>query len=217
MMLGNTGRMVRWLPYALAGVLVLPPNVSAQTPTITPPGLSAQPATVQSLKVIPLTRNQDMNDLERKVMAPLVVQVVDHNDQPVEGADVIFRFPLDGPSATFANQKDARTFRTNVDGQAAATGWMANSKVGTFQVQVTASRGNELGSAIVSMTNVTRIAGAGPGRSKSRWSSKWTKIGIAVGAAAVTVAIVLATRNSGPKSPIVVTGTPGSPTIGGPQ
>ena len=76
----------------------------------------------------------------------------------------MFRFPLDGPSATFADQKNAQTFRTNADGQAAAIGWTANGKVGTFQVQVTASRGNELGSATISMTNVTRIIGAAKGQ-----------------------------------------------------
>lgn len=217
MMLGNAGRMVRWLPYVLTGLLVLPSNVSAQAPA-TPQGAPLAPAaTVQSLRVIILTSNQQMNDLERKVMAPLVVQVVDQGDQPVEGADVTFRFPLDGPSASFANQKNAQTFRTNADGQAAATGWMANGKVGTFQVQVTASRGNELGSATASMTNVTRITDAGKAHGKSRWSSKWTKIGIAAGAAAVAVAIILVTRGSGSKAPIVITGTPGSPTIGGPQ
>jgi hypothetical protein len=210
MMLGNTGRTWRWLPSILAGLLVLPPNVSAQQPATTTPGTAAtQPATVQSLKVILLSANQEMNDLERKVMAPLVVQV--------DGADVVFRFPLDGPSASFTTQKTAETFRTNADGQAAATGWMANGKVGSFQVQVTASRGNELGSATVSMTNVTRITDAARGRAKSGWSSKWTKIGIAVGAAAVVAAIVLATRSSGSKAPTVVTATPGSPTIGGPQ
>ena len=89
--------MQRWLPRALAGLLALPPSAarkhplpadhSAQTAPV------AQPATVQSLKVIPLAGNQEMNDLERKVMAPLVVQVVDQNDQPVEGADVSIPFP----------------------------------------------------------------------------------------------------------------------------
>ena len=173
---------------------------------------------MQSLKVILLSGNQGMNDLERKVMVPLVVQVVDQNDQPVDGAEVVFRFPLDGPSASFADQKNAQTFRTNADGQAAATGWTANGKVGTFQVQVTASRGNELGSATISMTNVTRIVGAARAREKHWWSSKWTKIGIAVGAAGIIVAVILVTRGSGSKTaPTVITATPGSPTIGGPQ
>ena len=217
-MLGNTRQIKRWLPYVLAGLLVLPLNVSAQAPASPQAAPVPQPATVQSLKVISLSGNQGMNDLERKIMVPLVVQVVDQSDLPVDGAEVVFRFPLDGPGASFANQKNAQTFRTNADGQAAATGWTANGRVGTFQVQVTASRGNELGSATISMTNVTRIVGAARTREKHWWSSKWAKIGIAAGAAGViAVAVILATRGSGSKSPTVITATPGSPTIEAPQ
>jgi hypothetical protein len=217
-MLGKTRPIKRWLPYVLTGLLVLPLNVSAQEPTPAPQGApAAQPDTVRSLKVIPLSGNQGMNDLERKVMVPLVVQIVDRNDQPVDGADVVFRFPLNGPGASFAGEKSSQTFRTNADGQAAAIGWTANDKVGTFQVQVTASRGNELGSATISMTNVTRIVGTARSSEKHWWSSKWAKIGLAAGAAGIIVAVILATRGSGSKAPVVITATPGSPTIGGPQ
>jgi hypothetical protein len=215
-MLGNKRPATHWLPYVLVWLMALPPNASAQAPASAEQGTPAPPAaTVQSLKVIALTSNQSMNDLERKVMAPLVVQIVDQNDQPVEGADVIFRFPLDGPSASFAGQKGAQTFRSNADGQAAAIGWTANGKVGAFQIQVTASRGNEQGSATISMTNVTRIADASKQPRKHWWSSKWAKIGIIAGAAGIIVAIVLATTGS--SGPRVVVATPGSPTIGGPQ
>ena len=220
-MSGNTRRIKRWLPYVLAGLLALPPSVGAQGPSSTPQGAPVtQPSTVQSLKLILLSGNHGMNDLERKTMVPLVVQVVDKDDEPVDGADVVFRFPLDGPSASFASQKNAELFRTNADGQAAASGWMANGKVGTFQVQVTASRGNELGSATISMTNVTRIIGTANTGEKHWWSSKWTKIGIAAGVAGIIVAVILVTRGSGSKTaaaPTVITATPGSPTIGGPQ
>jgi hypothetical protein len=166
------------------------------------------------LKVTALAGNQEMNDLEGGVMAPLVVQVLDQNDLPVEGADVVFRFPLAGPSASFPDQKNAQTFRTNVDGQAAATGWTANRQVGTFEIQVTASRGNELGSTVISMTNVTRITEQRKTRQKGWWSSRKAKIILIAGAAAVITVIVLATRSSGPR---VITATPGSPTIGAPQ
>jgi hypothetical protein len=212
----NWGQIQRCLPYVLAGLLVIPPNLCAQVAAPIPQGPPAiQPATVQSLRIILLSGNQGMNDLERKVMVPLVVQVVDQSDLPVDGANVVFRFPLDGPGASFANGKNAETFRTNADGQVAATGWVANGKAGTFQVQVTASHGNELGSATISMTNVTRIIDAAKRNRKSWWSSKWAKIGIAAGVAGIVVAVVLATRGS--ISPRVITATPGSPTIGAPQ
>lgn len=207
----NHGRRThRWLPQILVVLLAAPPGLCAQAPA------APQPATINSLKVVALAGNQEMNDLERKVMAPLVVQVLDQNDQPVEGADVVFRFPLTGPSASFPDQKNAETFRTNADGQAAAIGWMANNQVGTFKLQVTATRGNEQGSATILMTNVTRVTEADKTRQKKWWSTRWGKIAIVAGAAGVAVAVILATRG-GSSSPKVVTGIPGSPTIGGPQ
>jgi hypothetical protein len=160
-----------------------------------------------------------MNDLARGIMAPLVVQVLDQNARPIEGVDVTFRFPESGPGATFPNQQTSQTFRTNTDGQVAASGWVANSTVGTFQVRVSAIRGTETGEATISMSNVARVV-EGKTKSKSRWSSKWTKIAIIAAAAGVTVGIILATRDSGgggnvPATP-TITATPGSPTIGGP-
>ncbi len=211
-MLNHGRRRHRWLPQILTVLLALPPGLCAQAPA------AQQPATISSLKVVALAGNQEMNDLEHKVMAPLVVQVLDQNDQPIEGADVVFRFPLSGPSATFPDQKNVQTSRTNADGQAAAVGWMANNQVGTFKVQVTATRGNEQGSATVTMTNVTRITEANKVQRKKWWSTRWGRIAIVAGAAGVAVAVILATRggSSSPKV-VVVTGTPGSPTIGGPQ
>ena len=208
-MLNHGWRIHRWLPQTLAVLMALQPAMYAQAPP------AAQPATIQSLKVVPLAGSEEMNDLERKVMAPLVVQVLNQNDQPVEGADVVFRFPLAGPSASFPDHNNAQTFRTNADGQAAAIGWMANNQVGTFKVQVTATRGNEQGTAMVSMTNVTRIVEAEKHRQKHWYSSTWGKVAIAAGGALVALAIVLATRSG--SSSRTITATPGSPTIGGPQ
>lgn len=215
-MLSNGRRALRWLPYTMAVVLALPPSAGAQAPPPPQTAPAAQPATIRSLKVRALAGEQAMNDLEGKVMAPLVVQVSDQSDQPIEGVDVVFRFPLEGPSASFQDHKNVQSVRTNADGQAAAVGWMANGKVGTFQVQVTASRGNEQGSATISMTNVTRITEQERTQQKKWWSTRWGKIAIIAGAAGITAAIVLATR-SGSSGPKVVTATPGSPTIGGPQ
>lgn len=212
-MLTANAKRARWLPLALSVLLALPPGVLAQAQT--PPAVPGTPATVQSLKVVPLAGNEEMNDLQNKVMAPLVVQVLDQNDLPVEGADVVFRFPLEGASATFPDQKSAETFRTNVDGQASAVGWVANGKVGTFHVQVTASRGGEQGSAVITMTNVTRITEAQKKIGKKHWwSTTWGKIAIGAGVAAVVAVTILATRGSSPR---VITVTPGSPSIGVPQ
>jgi hypothetical protein len=176
--------------------------------------------TVSSLKVTALAGDGEMNDLERRVMAPLVVQVIDQNDRPVEGADVVFRFPLNGPGAVFADQKNSKTAKTNAQGQAAATGWAANGELGKFQVHVTASYGNQIGETTITMTNVQRIArDSRTNRSKhAHWySSKWVKIGLIAGGAAAAAGIVLATRGSGAASTRTITISPGSPTVGAPH
>jgi hypothetical protein len=193
----------------LAVLLALPPCLLAQQPAQS----ETLPA-VENLKVIPLAGNHAMNDLERRVMAPLVVQVLDQNARPVEGAQVVFRFPLTGPGAEFSNHQPSQTVRTNADGQAAAIGWMARES-GSFEVHVTVSRGNELGETIVSMTNVNRVVGDGQEKHKTWWSNKWAKIAVIAGAAGVATAVILLTR--GGSNTKTVTASPGSPTIGGPQ
>jgi hypothetical protein len=209
----------RWLPLFLAVLLALPSTAAGQSQT--PVAAAGPSSTTQSLKVIPLAGNEEMNDLQRRIMAPLVVQVLDQDSRPVEGADVTFRFPVMGPSALFSDQKNSATVRTNADGQASAVGWIANGMTGRFQLQVTASRGNELGTAVLFMTNVTTISAETRKKPKSVWSSKWTKIAIVAGAAAIVVGVVLATRGGSSTStataPITITGVPGFPTIGGTQ
>jgi hypothetical protein len=207
-----------WIPQVLIVLLAIPPRLGAQQPA---PPQEAKPAAslavVQSLKITPLAGEGEFNDLARRVMAPLVIQVLDQNARPIEGADVIFRFPLTGPSATFPNQRNSQTVRTNADGQAAAVGWTATGGVGTFRVQVTASRGNEQGQTSVTMTNVTQIVNDGKAKKKHWWSSKWGKIGIIAGSAAVVAAVVLTTRSGGSSSTTTITAVPGFPTIGGTQ
>lgn len=197
-------------------LLVFPPGLYAQVPQSPVQGTPVAPLPmIQNLKVIVLAGQREQNDLERRVMAPLAVQVLDQNDKPIEGAEVIFRFPPAGPTALFENQQSARTIRADSNGEARATSWFANNQVGTFQVHVTATYRNQMGQATVLMSNVSRIIEE---KSKSHrwWSSKTAKILIVAGAAGLAAGIVLATRGGG-KGPTSVTIAPGAPTLGGPQ
>jgi hypothetical protein len=213
-----------WLSLVLSILLILPPPAGAQqsaTPAGTKPAVPA--GSMQSLKVVPLAGNGESNDLERRVMAPLVVEVLDLQDRPIEGAEVVFRFPLRGPSAAFADQKSSKTVRTNGQGEAAATGWTANNEVGSFQVHVTAAYGNEIGETTITMLNATRVRDVDLNRTarrKSLWTSKWFKIGLIAGGAGLVAGIVLATRGGGTASTSTSTSTitinPGSPSVGGP-
>jgi hypothetical protein len=176
---------------------------------------------VQSLKVTALAGNHEMNDLERGLVAPLVIQVLDQNDRPVEGAEVVFRFPLNGPGATFRGGNTSQTVRTNGQGQAAAVNWTANNQVGAFSVHVNAAYGNQLGETTVSMSNVTRIVEDTSKKKKltSWYASKWVKIALIAGGAATVAGVILATRSGGSSSSSTptITITPGSPTVGGPH
>lgn len=205
-----------WIAQVLSIFLALPTVAGAQQPAAP----ASAPMTMQSLKVIALAGNGESNDLERHVMAPLVVDVLDLQDRPVEGAEVVFRFPLRGPSAVFADQKTAKTVRTNAQGEAAAVGWTANNEVGSFQVHVTASFGNQIGETTITMFNATRVRDTELNRTaarKSRWSSKWVRIGLVAGAAGLAAGIVLATRGgSSAAKTSTITVNAGSPSVGGP-
>jgi serine protease inhibitor ecotin len=226
------------MPQALAALLVLtqiqavgqatPAQAPAAQEVPAPPQAAPAPApgqpipetplpVEQNLKVRILAGNGEMNDLERHVMAPLVVQVVDQNERAMEGAQVIFRFPISGPSATFPGGKSTITVLTNGVGQAAAVNWMANGQVGTFQVHVNATYGNQVGEVIVSMSNVTRIENvsknSGGAKHEGLWSHRWFKIAVIGGAAlAVGLGVYLATRGGG-KSGTTVGVSPGPPTV----
>jgi len=227
----------------LAALLVVLPVLAddalpqvAQQPPAAPPAAQAAPTpapapapaplpTIEGLKVVVLAGREEVNDIQRKVMAPLVVEILDQNDRPVEGAEVIFRFPLEGPSATFAGGRTSLSVRTNGQGEAAATNWMANSQTGRFQVHVNASYGNQVGQTTFSMSNATKVNRSnasvlGPGGEKhAGWfSPTWVKIAVAAGGAALVAGIILATRGGSSKSSgATVTISPGSPSIGGPH
>jgi hypothetical protein len=199
-------------------LLALPLTLAAQQTAVplqteTPPTLP----TVHDLKVIALAGDGDRNDLERRIMAPLVVEVSDQNDRPIEGASVVFRFPAQGPGASFSDQRKSATVRTNAQGQAAAVGWNANNEAGTFEIHVTAAYGNQMGETTISMTNVRRITAEMTDRPRSFWSSKWVKLGV-IGRAALATGVIVATRGSGSGSgSSSITITPGSPSVGGPR
>jgi hypothetical protein len=229
----------RWLPRALAALLVVteiqaaeqaaapqavtPPASPASAPPASAPAASAPAQPVgalpveQSLKILVLAGSGEENDLERRVMAPLVVQVLDQDDRPMVGAEVVFRFPINGPGATFTGGKTSATVRTNGGGQAAATNWMANG-VGAFQVHVNASYGNQVGETTVSMSNVTRVSvQAKKAKGESLWSHGWFKIAVIGGAAvAVGLGVYFGTRGGSKSSGSTVTISPGSPTVGAP-
>ncbi|HUA21971.1 MAG TPA: hypothetical protein VMU80_09525 [Bryobacteraceae bacterium] len=214
------------LPQVMAFLLVVTQlPVTAQAPAqaspqpAAPPVQAAAPLPIErSLEIRVLAGQDEANDLQRLIMAPLVVQVVDQNQRPVEGAEVVFRFPVSGPGAFFTGGKTSQTVHTNGDGQAAATNWRANDQTGTFQVHVTATYANQQGEKTFSMSNSRHVVQEGTKAKRvSWWSHTWAKAAVIGGAAALVAGIVLATRGGGKSSGSTITITPGGPTVGGPH
>src|SRR5271166_4039154 len=111
----STNLLRRFAVFLLSFLLVSVPYASAQQPAPAP----AKPIglATENLKILVLAGQREQNDLPRRVMAPLVVQVLDQSDNPIEGAQVTFFFPASGPSATFEGQELSHTVRTDAGGQ----------------------------------------------------------------------------------------------------
>ena len=137
----------------------------------------------------------------------------------------MFRFPLNGPGAAFPGGKNSQTVRTNGTGQAAALNWVANNEVGTFEVHISATYGNQIGETTIKMSNATRVADEDIRKARkhgSWWSPTWVKLAVIGGGAAAVAGIILATRGGGggttpAPAPPTITITPGTPSVGGPR
>jgi hypothetical protein len=198
----------RFAAILLIFLVVFVPYASAQQPA----PVKAPAAPTENLRILVLAGQGEQNDLPRRVMAPLAVQVLDPNDNPVEGAQVTFTFPGSGASALFDDQKSTQTVRTDSGGQARAINWTANTRTGKFEVHVTAILGNQTGQTDVSMYNVNRISEKKP----HGWWTKKKVIVVVLVAAAATATGILLSRETGGSGTTRVTISMGTPTLGGP-
>ncbi|HTA42749.1 MAG TPA: hypothetical protein VK789_09895 [Bryobacteraceae bacterium] len=166
---------------------------------------------IQGLKILVLEGQGATNNIPRKVAIQPVIEVRDELDQPVEGATVIFRLPPNGAGGFFPGQKLTEDVKTDVRGQAGATGLIPNDRLGAFQINVTATSGNRIGQTLISQTNSTDMLSMGLAKHKTPlWRNKY----VLIGAASVLVAaIVLVATHSGSKNS-TVTVTPGPVTVG---
>jgi len=197
-------------------LLALPSGVSAQTPVAPASPRPAAPKVLgpqDGLKILVLEGAGAFNFIPDRISKAVVVEVRDKNDQPVEGASVIFELPQNGPGGTFASGEHSRTMKTDLRGQAPVA-FEISPEQGRFQIAVSATFGDASGKATISQSNsMTPISERK--REERHWytSKKVLIIGAAVAAGAV-VGIVLATRGSKSSGPTVVI-TPGTPTFGG--
>jgi len=195
----------------LAILIGLPAPVFGQQPP--PPQLAPAntPApAIESLKILVLQGQNAINSIPDGIATMPVVEVHDENDQPLEGADVVFELPATGAGGTFPGGQFTQSVKTNLQGQAGVTFTM-NPMPGRFVIKVTASLRNRTGHTTITQTNALEPAKVSSGGGHR---IKWWKLAIIAGVAGAVVGIVVATR--GGSSSNTITLTPGTPTFGTP-
>ncbi len=184
------------LAIPLAAVLAVPPGwAQATTPAAQeqpteeaePAAEPAPPPGPKEIKIVVLEGEGAKNDIKSGAAVAPRVQVMDDKDQPVEGAEVIFRLPMAGASGAFSGWVRSQTVRTDSDGVAEAGGYAPNDTEGRFNIRVTAKAGQADASVVIAQSNV--------GGSSKRSNKKWWILG-AIGAGAGVAIGVAAARDS---------------------
>jgi hypothetical protein len=146
----------------------------------------------------------------------VTVLVTDETGKPIEGASVSFRLPDEGPSGTFANGSRTELATTRPDGKASAWGMLWNKTEGSFEIRITAVKGQARAGTIcpVYLSKATAENDA-PAPVKLARNHKWLWItlGVAGGAGIAVAATALGGKSSTPIGPTVTPTTIGIPTI----
>jgi hypothetical protein len=210
----------RRLPFRnyLALALIVFISVPCAFPQQPAPPAPAAPA-APTLTILVLQGADAINNIELHSAVVPVVEVRDMNERPIENATVTFELPATGASGFFPGQQLKYTTRTNLQGQAAAQGFVPNFERGRFRIKVTATFGNQTGSTSIYQTNASNAEAVQElSTPKKFWT--WWKIAAIVGGAGAVAGILAATLGGGngsSSSSSTVTITPGPVTIGGPR
>jgi hypothetical protein len=151
-----------------------------------------------------------INNVDKKVVTDPMVEVRDASGGPVEGAEVTFRCPPSGPSATFFGASRTTTMKTDKQGRARAAGLTPNTDLGNFEIEVTVVHGSQQAETVIHQTNAVAP------EPKKKKGVSWRLIaGISAG---VAIGIVAAVNSGGSdESAPVTTITFGSTTVGTPR
>ncbi len=146
---------------------------------------------------------------------PIEVLVTDDSGKPAGGATVTFSLPKEGAGGRFSSGLLSESVLTASDGGASVAGIAWNDTVGEVLMQIKASRGGEVGAAVlvVSVTPGTGEIRTIAGRSGK---AKWLIVAAAAGGALAGIALA---GNKGSASPpsAVQPPTTVAPSLGAPS
>jgi hypothetical protein len=154
------------------------------------------------LNIVVLEGDGAINNIRQHRAKAPVVQVVDQNNMPVEGASVTFLLPDSGPTGEFGGGVRMLAVVTDREGMATGRGLSPNETAGNFEIRVVASYMGEMADAVVHQTNAQPAEGGGSGFPK-----KYLILGLIGGAVAAGVAV--AVSGHGSSAPSATSGATG--------
>jgi len=147
----------------------------------------------------------------------VTVQVTNETGRPIEGASVSFRLPDEGPSGTFASGSRIEIATTKADGRALAWGMQWNRTEGSFEIRITAVKGQaRAGTVCAVYLSKLNDDSSLPLAAKTSIHHKWLWITLAVVGGAGLAFAVAALAGKSATTPVGPAATPtsiGSPTI----
>jgi len=164
----------------------------------------SQQAQPRSIQIVVLSGQDAINNVDKRVVTEPVVEVRDESGTPISGAQVEFRTPATGPSATFYGATRVVTVNSDEKGRARADGMTPNTDLGPFAIQVTATHGSLQAETAITQTNA--LAEGASGKKRRIGWRLWTAIG-----AGVVIGIIAAVKRGDDSGP---TATPAAATIG---
>ena len=116
----------------------------------------------------------------------VTVEVTDESGRPVEGATVSFRLPEEGPGGAFANGSKTEIATSRPDGRAGVWGMQWNRTAGSFELRITAAKGQARAGTVcgLSLSDAVEDRGAARAGSAGHGGHKWLWIALGTAAAA---------------------------------
>ena len=152
--------------------------------TVMIPLLSAQEPAVLQVRVI--EGEGVVYPVGSRATRGITVQVTDETGRPVDGASVSFRLPAEGAGGAFATGAKTEIATTRADGRASVWGMQWNRTVGSFEIRVTAEKGQTRAGTVCSqsLTDALSPRDASSTGHIGSGGHKWLWITLAVAGAA---------------------------------
>jgi hypothetical protein len=177
--MGQAGAQTLHVPLLLAQEQTTTPPAQEQPPPT--PGQTTQP---EKLNINVVEGAGAVNNVRTRAAREFTVEVDDQADHSVPGAVVTFLAPNEGAGGAFPGDTQLLTVVTDKDGRAVATGFRPNSTVGDYNIQVTATLGDQTATASISQSNRALAVASAKKSNKKVLAIVLVAAAVAVGAGA---------------------------------